>query len=131
MKTIIWIAIGYVLSYAWVLLPEKRVFKSPFPFFDIDIEVRYYFDYLGSRILYCILAYTVHINYNTFETKVAFLLFVGFIAEYLLTFNQPICWFQSGKILYEKPAGLFIPIGYSLFMGITLIFLAFLAWMKS
>lgn len=132
MKNIILITAGYLLSYLWLIMPEGKYFNDPFPFFKFKIPIQNYFDYLGTRLMYVIFAVVLNnVMRNQFST-ITLVLFILFAIDFILLYNQPVGWLQGGKFLRVKPEhGFFIPISYSLLMGICLVILTVLAWLKN
>ena len=130
MKTLLTITVGYLLSYLWLILPSKML-KGPFPLFTMEINIRYYADYLMARFFYFVLAWVIYTQHKTVETKVVLWLFLLFIVDFILIYNQPYGYFSGGSFTKVKPeSGFYIPLSYSLFMGISLIFLTVIAWIK-
>lgn len=132
MKYITAITVGFLFSYFWLILPESRYMKNPFPFFKMQIAIQNYFDYLGSRIFYAILAWVMFdlsktVGYQG-EMRIVFVLLIGFVIDYILCYNQPYGWICKSGIVFEKPSGFFIPMSYSLVMGVCLVLMAVISW---
>lgn len=132
MKYILFITASFIISWAWLMLPASREF-SPFPFYKFKIPVQNYAFYLGERLIYIVLSWVVFelAQDFKFELKVIFFLFVGYAIDYVLVYNQPYGWLKGASFVATKPDGFFIPLSYSLLMGLALIILSLIAWMKS
>lgn len=103
----------------------------PFPFHkSLEVSAQFYYDYLLVRVMYVMFAYLLYEAYNTVQMKAVFFLFIGYLIDYILIYNDPYGYFKSGIFSGSKPDGFSIPISYSLLMGLTLIILCILSLLK-
>lgn len=132
------VTIGFILTYLWVILPKERFLKwfgeYSFPFIDFTISARFYAEYLMARLFFIILTGVIHYNLRVPESKIAMFLFIGYLIDYVLIYNQPYTYLFEGKFVNVKPEngfdGFYIPISYALVLGISLIVLTSIAWIK-
>lgn len=123
MKALLLITIGYALTWIFLLFPENRFIK-PYVFSNQEISVQAYVDYLTTRIFYFMLILSVR-EYVSEEyvhaVNIVSVFFLFYIIDYLVIYNYPIGYLKGWSYVHEKPTGLFIPISYSLFMGVNLV----------
>jgi hypothetical protein len=132
------IAVGFILTYLWVILPKERFLKwfgdSSFPFLDFTISARFYAEYVMARLFFIILTAVIHFNVKVPESKIALFLMIGYLLDFCLVYNQPYAYLFEGKFVRTKPEngfdGFYIPISYALVLGISLIILTVISWIK-
>ena len=132
------IAVGFILTYIWVLLPKARFLRwfgdSSFPFHDLTISVRYYAEFVMARLFFIILTAVIHFNVKVPESKIALFLMIGYLIDFCLVYNQPYAYLFNGTFVKTKPVagfdGFYIPISYALVLGISLIILTVISWTK-
>ena len=115
MKNLIgFIGLGFGLTYIFLLFPQGYI--SPFPFHEQSLSVQAYVDYLCVRVFYFLLAYIIHGMCETWQTKVIKWMFLGYILDYLLIYNDPYTRVHLSNAY-------FIPISYPFIMGIIFLYL--------
>jgi len=129
MKPLLLITLGYILSYAWLMLPAKLI--KPFPFYrTLEVTAQFYYDYLLVRVMYVVFAYLLYEAFPTFQMRIVFFLFIGYVVDYILIYNDPYFYLSGGTLHKTRPEGFCIPVSYSLFMGLTLIVLCIISLFK-
>ena len=127
MRPILLITAGFFLSWLWLVLPARKV--KPFPFHkDIEISLQVYYDYVLVRVMYVFFAYLLYQAYQTGQMKLVFFLFIGYLVDYLLIYNDPWAWLNFSGVHKVKPEGAALPLSYSLVMWLTLIGLCILSF---
>lgn len=103
--------IVFLLNYAYLLWPLSSQLHPYFKFNSQLITTQAHVDYI-CRIIQMILIYYTLANYIPKYRETLFLvslLWIGYLIDYLLTYNQPLGWYGI------------IPISYAFFMGISMI----------
>lgn len=136
MKYFAIILLGFISSWAWIIVPAKNFIKSPFPLYKFpNMPMQNFAEWAGARLLYICFALVCDLLASQFAYKEVYFrittwLFFFYFVDYLLIFNQPYAYLSEGKFVFEKPEGFYIPISYSLVMGICLIIITVLAWLS-
>lgn len=126
-KILALLTISFVLTSAYlsVYYLLDKDYHQPFPFFHINNEdggIKWdgYADYLFWRIIVLILIGIITIQTPKYREYLFtfWCLWIGYLIDYLLVFNQPFGWWH------------FIPLSYSLFAGISMIALTFFQWKR-
>lgn len=101
----------FILQFAWILGVDNPVVHKMYPFSNQLISVQAYMDYFFRNISYLIMIYlmTKFIPGMSHALGIMFWLWLGYLVEYLLCYNEPFAFFGP------------IPLSYSLFAGITMI----------
>ncbi len=75
-----------------------------------------YVDYLAWRIVIVIVHFIIYsyAKKHRSQIRVFLLLWLGFIADYIIIYNQPVFYHDLGLFL--------LPVSYSLFMGMMMFF---------
>lgn len=113
-------ALVFVLQFAWVLGTDNPTPHKMYPFSNQLISVQAYMDYFFRDISYLIMIYLLakFIPGMSHVLGIFFWLWLGYLIEYLLCYNEPFA--------YLGP----IPISYSLFAGLTMISITLKAIIK-
>lgn len=122
-KLLFGVACMFCLQYAYLLIPYGDDLHQPFPLFKFSRGITWqcYYDYLFKETSYLIPIYVLgnYLPEMKSSMRVFFWLWVGFIIEYCLVYNQPFLWIS------------FIPISYSLFAGLAMSGIVFYEFFKS
>lgn len=104
-------SVVFVLQFAWVLGTDNPTPHKMYPFSDQLISVQAYMDYFFRNTSYLIMMYLLakFIPGMSDRLGIFFWLWLGYMIEYLLCYNEPFAYFGP------------IPISYSLFAGIIMI----------
>lgn len=110
----------FTLQFAWILGPDSYDLHKMYPFSDQMISVQAYTDYFFRDISYLIMLYlmTKFIPGLADRLQIFFWLWLGYLIEYLLCYNEPFTRLpiKIGAILLFT-----LPVSYSLFAGLTMI----------
>lgn len=119
-RILIPMTIAFILPWAYLLLPYSEVIHQMFPFDDQKITYQAYFDYLFTRISILIIMSIVVILCSKYREYLFtfWLLWIGYIIDYLLFYNQPYGWWHS------------VPLCYGLYAGLGMIFITFITIWK-
>lgn len=100
-----------MFQFAWVLAPNTSDVHKMYPFSDQLITVQAYIDYFLRDMSYLILIYLMAKFVPGFSSELGFFfwLWLGYVFEYMLCYNEPFSYFGP------------IPISYSLFAGLAMI----------
>lgn len=124
-ELLLMVTIAFILMYAY--LPIYLIFDhglhQPFYFCTVPnggITWYHYADYLSYRIAILIPIYLLGQFIPKYREYlfIYLLLWIGYLIEFLLAFNQPFGYYHS------------IPISYSLGAGLSMIILTFHQWKK-
>jgi hypothetical protein len=114
----------FILQFAWVLGVDNPELRKMYPFSDQLVSVQAYMDYFFRDISYMVMIYLMakFIPGMSDRLGVFFWLWLGYLCEYLLCYNEPFARIpiQLGSILLFT-----LPVSYSLFAGLTMIFITF------
>lgn len=119
---IIAVAVGFTLTYLWLLLPEER-FINPFPFNKgQQISVQTYFDYALARVFVLILFLVIESYFHHAYWKVCSWMALGYIIDYCLVYNSPYIWysFKLHQFTKTEPDGWYIPFSWFFLWAATL-----------
>lgn len=101
----------------WAYLPvywfeyDTNKVHSMYPLFNQLITHQTYIDYLARHIELIIASCLFYSFTQNLTVKIFTWLFVGYLIDYILTYNQPIGHFY------------FLPLSYGLYMAITMVLL--------
>lgn len=118
----------FILVYFYLFIPESdQVFDLYFcdivrrdgTNYRMLVSKQTYVDYLAWRIVivimhFIILSYARKSRRYVKQIKLFTILWLGFIADYIIIYNQPVFYHDLGCIL--------LPVSYSLFMGLMMFF---------
>lgn len=131
------LSLGYVLIWAYLILPSSDTLYSFFPFHTQLLSKQAYIDYLAWRALLALIFVMFwyladkHNSPYRHEYFITMLLWIGFMIDYMLIYNDPGLYFTWTGFTNRYPSGeLFIPIGYPLIMGMVIFVLVIKALKK-
>lgn len=123
-QILLWIFVGYVVTFLYILLPEENVYYKFFPFNEMAMSKQSHVYYICERLRWFIFAYVIYEYFwklvlksskEVVDFKIVLWLTAGYGFDYILTANEPI----TRVMIFN----LDVPISYALFMGITLVFI--------
>jgi hypothetical protein len=113
-KILVLLTLAFILTYAWTWVPASKVRYSYFPFSHQLLSRQAFYDYAFWRVtvliflsLMCFILPLIR-EYLT----IFWFLWLGYLCDYLLCYNEPFAHFLG------------VPLSYSLFCGLTMIFIA-------
>jgi hypothetical protein len=114
-KILFWSIVMFGLEWAylpvyWFEYDTNKV-HSMYPLFNQLITHQTYIDYLARHIELIIASCLFYSFTQNLTVKIFTWLFVGYLIDYILTYNQPIGHFY------------FLPLSYGLYMAITMVLL--------
>lgn len=134
------ISVAFVLTYVWLFFSDKWMMSTDcYPLWIVrpkyaETYVQTYIDYAMARVL---LATLLFYRWQALpkwgnELRIFFWLFVGYIIDYLLTFNQPLIYLVPFEFTLDKPEwpGFYIPLGYPLVMVSIMFYISWTALKK-
>jgi hypothetical protein len=114
-KILFWSIIIFGLEWAYLpvylLEDDTNKVHSMYPLFNQLITHQTYIDYLARHIELIIASWLFYSFTNNLTVKIFIWLFIGYLIDYILTYNQPIGHFY------------FLPLSYGLYMAITMVLL--------
>lgn len=112
-KVIIKIIAAFILVWAYMFFPESETLHYPFKYDSQGLSWQAYADYLFTRIAIILLVWCVLDLSPKFREYIFILLFlwVGYLVDYLLCYNQPYAHWH------------YIPVCYGLLAGSAMIFI--------
>lgn len=115
-KILTWLTISFILVWAYLLFPESKVTHRCFPFDWQKLTYQAYFDYLFTRISILIIIGVIVANVPKHREYLFsfWLLWLGYLIDYCLFYNQPYGFWHS------------VPLCYGLFAGIGMLSLTFI-----
>jgi hypothetical protein len=120
-KVMIFFYVGFMVTYAFLLLPEDESVAKQIPFSDVEMSMRSHVYYISERFRWILMVsaawYYIEAYRHYFDGF--FVLSCVYLADYLLFYHGPLF-----RILG-------FPVSYTLFMGIGMTFLITHAIWKS
>ena len=119
-KILFWIIIIFLLEWSYLVFylvysdSQLQLVYAMYPFNGQLITHQTYVDYLSRHIEIIIPIWLVSRLESKFKKTLIIYkwLFVGYLVDYILTYNQPVAWFY------------FVPLSYGLYMAVCLCLLA-------
>lgn len=116
----------FALQFAWYLHKDAKLKDPPlylmYPYSNQEISMPAWIDYACRDISYLLLVYlmTKFIPGISQRLSIFFWLWLGYFFDYLLCYNEPFIHIpiQIGSILLFT-----LPVSYSLFAGLTMIYI--------
>lgn len=111
----------------YTLFPRGR-FVRPFLLSNQEISLQTHADYIGSRIAFVLLLVLVYSYHQCWIWLIAIVLFIGWLVDYLITYNDPVLYVDLYGLHDTMPNGIFVPVSYMLLMLVIAGVVAFRHW---
>jgi len=92
LRVLIGCFVGYIITYAYVLLPPSDSTYQYIPFSDVPMSLQSHVYYICERLRWIIFAFLLHVSVPRYSKQlfIFFTLECLYLIDYLVFFNNPI-----------------------------------------